>query len=362
MYSNREGEQVSAIEQDVEAGTLIAVEAIDVPSVFGEGRTDEIISYVREQVGGFVPDASTAKGRSEIKSLAYKVTRSRTLLDDAGKRYAADLKAKVKKIDGARKRLRDELDAIRDTIRQPLTEWEKAEAAREAEIDMLLMSLQQACQMSADAGLEQLRHALKSAEGAKVDESFGRRAGEAMRLRETAISSLERAIKRAQDIEAERQELERLRREAAEREAKEAAARERAEMEERVRRETQERAEREAREKIERAEREAREARLAEERAKREAQEAAERAEREKQEAIARAKADEERRRREAEEQAAREKAEQEARERDLEHRRAVNKAAVEALATYADLSDEQAKAVVVCIAQGLVPAVKVHY
>ena len=93
---------------------LIEVERIDAPAIFGEGQTGQVLDYIRSQVGDLVADMSTAKGRAEIKSVAYKITRSKTLLDDAGKAYAADLKKRVAAIDGNRRTIRDELDKLRD--------------------------------------------------------------------------------------------------------------------------------------------------------------------------------------------------------------------------------------------------------
>jgi hypothetical protein len=43
--------------------------------------------------------------------MAYKVARSKTALDDGGKKLVADLKQIPKKIDAERKRVRDPLDA-----------------------------------------------------------------------------------------------------------------------------------------------------------------------------------------------------------------------------------------------------------
>jgi hypothetical protein len=51
------------------------------------------------------------QGREAIASMEYKVARSKTALDDGGKKLVADLKQIPKKIDAERKRVRDPLDA-----------------------------------------------------------------------------------------------------------------------------------------------------------------------------------------------------------------------------------------------------------
>ncbi|OCS62006.1 hypothetical protein BBZ50_02590 [Escherichia coli] len=50
----------------------------------------------------FVPDITTAKGRKEIASLAYKVAQTKTYLDGLGKDLVAELKEIPKLIDANR--------------------------------------------------------------------------------------------------------------------------------------------------------------------------------------------------------------------------------------------------------------------
>lgn len=68
---------------------------------------------------------TTKKGRDAIKSAAAKVTRSRTYLDDLGKRVVAELKELPKLIDANRKSMREELDSLAALIRLPLTAFEE---------------------------------------------------------------------------------------------------------------------------------------------------------------------------------------------------------------------------------------------
>jgi hypothetical protein len=91
---------------------------------------DPIIKRIRDEVKSHTPDLSTEKGRKEIASLAYKVSRSKTALDDAGKKLTEDIKRQAGQIDAARKKIRDQLDALRDEVRKPLTDWEAAEELR----------------------------------------------------------------------------------------------------------------------------------------------------------------------------------------------------------------------------------------
>lgn len=57
------------------------------------------LQQIRTKIDGFTPDISTRKGREAIASMAYAVARSKTALDDVGKKLVADLKEVPKKID-----------------------------------------------------------------------------------------------------------------------------------------------------------------------------------------------------------------------------------------------------------------------
>ena len=98
-----------------------------------ENGLDPYLAIIRAEIDSFVPDASTAKGRKEIISMAAKVAKSKVALDDMGKSLVAELKEKPKLIDAERKRMRDMLDLWRDETRKPVTDWEAEQARIEAE-------------------------------------------------------------------------------------------------------------------------------------------------------------------------------------------------------------------------------------
>ena len=98
--------------------------------VFAPGGVEKIISDLENTVRATPRDMTTDAGREAIKSLAYKVARSKTALDDMGKEVVAEWKTKSGKVDAERKIIRDRLDALRDEVRGPLTAWEEAEKRR----------------------------------------------------------------------------------------------------------------------------------------------------------------------------------------------------------------------------------------
>jgi len=99
--------------------------------VFTESTViDSLLDKIKAQARGLVPDLSTKKSRQEIASMAYKVSQSKTMIDNAGKELVKGWKQKAKQVDIARKKTREALDSLRDEVRQPLTEWEEAEKER----------------------------------------------------------------------------------------------------------------------------------------------------------------------------------------------------------------------------------------
>ena len=325
------------------------------------------LAKIKEELDAFVPDVGTKKGRDAIASMAYRVAKSKTALDNIGKELVADLKDVPKKIDAERKWMRDLLDVWKDEVRKPLTEWEEVEAAREAKHKLGIELLAQAS-ITHDFSSSTLRETIASVEMTVVDASWEEFEAEAHRSKAKTLEALTAALASREKHEAEQAELAQHRAEAAARELKE--------REERIAREAAEQAQRAADAKAQ-AEREAvirreQEAKAAAERRELELRLAAERAEREKAEAIQReqqAKADSERRAAEAVEaekrrvaaQAAADAAEVKRRERDKAHKTSINRAALEAFVA-GGMTEECAKLAVTLIAKKTIPAVSIAY
>ena len=354
-----------------EGNTLVKAEPARVTDIFtSEGVVDAIITFVGAEARAFTPDLSTATGRKAIASRAYRVAQTKTYLDDLGKEEVARMKELPKAIDAGRKRLRDALDALKDEIRKPLTEWEeRAEAMKQRLADMQAIPDQLMVLATTDS--ERIKSAMESLETHPVDaETWGEFAEDAVAIKAAALAKLQTMLDARLKFEADQAELERLRKAEADRQAEEERERLRREGEERARRESEER-ERQARED---AERQAREAKEATEKAEREKKEAEERLERERAEAAereerARQDAAAAERRRLEQEKADRE-AEEQRRAADEEHRRTFNReamtdiqAAIPSIGMLASESAEAvAKAVLCAIAKGQVRHVAIHY
>lgn len=303
---------------EIEQGTALALPAAtDLAALFK--REDGIAGIVaqleiaaRDEAKGY--DASTKKGREALKSLAAKVSTSKAELDRQGKALTEQQRKEIDAVNAGRRIADQRLAALRDEIRKPVTEWEKAEEDRIEALKARVARMEGA-QPSEDTS-EAIRALIQRIEAVELDDSWAEYKAHAAVAKDAKLTELRRKLAAAEQREAEQAELARLRAEQAKRdeedrlrrEAEEAEARrieaEKAEAErlakiERDKAEAAERARKEAEEKAkaeaERASREAaaREAQLLREReaAKRVAEEAEARRVRELAEAEERTKA-----------------------------------------------------------------------
>ncbi|MEY0695068.1 cell envelope biogenesis protein TolA [Providencia rettgeri] len=330
------------------ANELVVIEKSKALDVFKSSNSvEDIISKIESEVNSFVNDVNTDKGRKEIKSLAYRVAQSKTYLDGLGKDLVAELKEIPKLIDANRKTVRDRLDALRDKVRQPLTEWEAEQDRIKAEKQMLAWH-EEALKMNAafDKALaERIEsdHEIALLMNEKFDRDLAEAKAEAERQRIAHEEELKKQAAEQARLEAEQKAQQEI--EAAaqrEREAKEAA----------------ERAEREKQEAIQRAEQAAKEAK---EKAERDAKEAQERAEREKQAAIEaeRKRAQEAEQARLAEEE--RKRKEDAKRQEDKEHRRVFNQEALKALVSNG-FDEKLATEFIKLVASNQIPHMTMNY
>lgn len=334
---------------------LIPLEKVTPADLFA-GKTDkqltQILAGILSEAKKLARDLDVDKkaDRKEMASVAYKVARSKTTIDNAGKDFAADLKNQIKVIDGRRKHARDTLEALQAEIRGPLDRWEENEQAR---IDGLTDAIGEMRELAGRCLEQHLQFAVEELEVNRklVEEvepsTFAEFEERCTEVRLAALATIDTAIARKRQYDADQAELLKLRKEREEREAKEAkerAEREQKEREERIAREAAEKAEREAEEKL-RKEREAKEEAL------RAAKEALERAERTKEEVEAVQRRQEEARREE-----------EERRQRNTRHKGKCNREAADAIAAVANCSPATAKKIVTAIVEGRIPRVKLEY
>ena len=316
---------------------LIPIENVNAVELFSNEKSIQaVLDEIKEAATDFEPDVSTPDGRKEIAAQAYKVSRSKTVIDNAGKELTQEWARKKKVVDAGRRLARDFCDNLRDEIRKPLTGYEEEEAKKAAaaalkaemaadEIDAYAQNdlIDREAKMAAWEAEQEALEAAK-AEKERAEKAAAERAAAAKKMREEAEAKAKREAEAA--IEAERQkaiEAERMASEQAEQ-----AERDRIAAEERE----------QARIKQAEADKQA-----AIEHEQQRAKDEADRLERDRLRLIA----DNER--------------EAQARAADTENRRKINNSIVDALVA-GGVSQKASKAVVMLVASGKVPAMAIRY
>lgn len=321
-----------------EVTDLVVIEKSSAMAVFTNNeQLDPIIGKIEKEARSLVPDVSTKKGRDAIASMAHKVARSKTYIDNAGKDLVAELKALPKQIDESRRIVRERLDALKDEVRRPLTEWEAEQERIKAEEAAKIKAEEDRKKLESDHEIALL-----------MNDAFDRELAEKKAEEERQRIAHEEELKRQAAEQAKREAEEKAAAELAaakKREEDAIAAKAQAEL---LAKQAQERAEQEAKDAAAKAEAEKKAAIAAEQR---KAQEEADRIKREAEQKEAARLAEEKR--------IADEKA---AREADVKHRKAVGTEIVNALTANTSISREQAIEVLKALMDGLVPRTQINY
>ena len=321
-----------------EVTDLVVIEKSSAMAVFTNNeQLDPIIEKIEKEARSLVPDVSTKKGRDAIASMAHKVARSKTYIDNAGKDLVAELKALPKQIDESRRIVRERLDALKDEVRRPLTEWEAEQERIKAEEAAKIKAEEDRKKFESDHEIALL-----------MNDAFDRELAEKKAEEERQRIAHEEELKRQAAEQAKREAEEKAAAELAaakKREEDAIAARAQAEL---LAKQAQERAEQEAKDAAAKAEAEKKAAIEAEQR---KAQEEADRIKREAEAKEAARLAEEKR--------IADEKAKREA---DVKHRKAVGTDIVNALTANTSISRDQAIEVLKALMDGLVPRTQINY
>ncbi|HBW8740853.1 TPA: hypothetical protein MFN08_001375 [Klebsiella pneumoniae] len=317
---------------------LVVIEKKNAMAVFtNNDQLDPLIEAIEKEARSLVPDVTTKKGRDAIASMAHKVARSKTYIDNAGKDLVAELKALPKQIDESRRVIRERLDALKDEVRRPLTEWEAEQERIKAEEAMNALHVE-ALAMNEDFDRQLAARIESDHEMALLmNDAFDREQADKAAEAERQRIAHEEEIKRLAAAAAAREVEQRAQREREEAALREAALKAQAEQAERYRIAAEQKAEADKQAAIE-AER-------------RKAQEEADRIRREAEQREQARLAEEKRK---ADEQARR--------EADVKHRKAVGTEIVKALMANTSLTRDQAIEVLTAVKDGRIPHTGISY
>lgn len=199
---------------------LTIVNAQNAVEIFTKGGLDAVLAEVEAKVRAIPLDGSTAVGRDQIRSVAYKVTRTKTALDSEAKSLTEGWRDSTKKVNVERARAQERLDALAAEVRKPLTEFENKEKIRVAAHEDALRDitgLHRHLEASPDLSLEALGlygNDLLMMHPRRNWEEFAQRAEAARKAAEDYLLARIEARKKS---DAEQEELARFRKAEAER-------------------------------------------------------------------------------------------------------------------------------------------------
>lgn len=224
---------------------LAVVDAQNAVQIFTGGGLDAVLDGIEAKVRAIPLDPSTATGREEIRSVAYKVIRTKTTLDAEGKKLTEGWREATKKVNDERKRSLERLDALAEEIRKPLTDFENKERDRVAAHEAALVdysSMRDHLSASPDLTVDQLKiyeADISAAHPGRNWEEFSTRAGS---IRGELLATISKRIQSREKQDREQAELARLRAEEAERIQRERDERLKAEAAEKARLEAERKA------------------------------------------------------------------------------------------------------------------------
>ncbi|WP_440062600.1 hypothetical protein ACTACQ_05135 [Pseudomonas syringae] len=366
--------------------TIDDISADNAPTIFVAGGLSRFVDAVKEEVCGEVPDLKTKKGRDRIASLSAKVSTRKASVEKPGRDYLRHIKTLPKVVEDELREFVLTMNALRDEVRKPLTEWEAADVARRDKHTDAVQVIKDMAVFAETPTAAHVAQVIADLEMVAIDDDWDEFITDAAQAKDRSLATLRTLLADRTKHEAELEEIARFNAEKAEREQKERDAEIARQAVERAQRESDQKAqaEREAAAKREQelidqaaqakrdAEQRQRDADAAAENQALQLNLAAEREERQKLQAeqdriaaeqrqaaaVERARLDEISRQ---EQEAAEARRIAEAREADKAHIKSVCLTAQQAMVSLG-IDEACAKAVIILIHQKKIPAITINY
>ena len=181
------------------------------PALYVSGGLNPYYQQIRQQVLSEVPDLTTKKGIDRVKSLAAMVSRSKVAIEKPGREYLKQLKKMPKTIEAELREWNQKMDALRDEVRQPVTELEAKEAVRIAALDERLTRIQMlksAVEMTtAYQSSAAINGFISELESIVIDDSWQEYKDRAAMAKEAAKVELDKALQTSLTFEAQQAEI-----------------------------------------------------------------------------------------------------------------------------------------------------------
>ena len=176
-------------------------------------KVEELVKSAIKEAGEF--DPSNEDDRARAKSLALKISKTKTALEEKGKAITADWRAKIDGVNKTRNRFVSLLDGLRDEVRGPAIEFEKKLKAQEDEYKSRIADIRSLGEVAIDANSASIKQRLSSLDAIVVDDTWGEYQTAATDAKASSIVALNKALTITEEREAQAAELEQLKRQQA---------------------------------------------------------------------------------------------------------------------------------------------------
>ncbi|WP_313629856.1 hypothetical protein [Pseudomonas sp.] len=194
--------------------TIDDISADNAPAIYVAGGLSQFFEAVKAEVTTEVPDLKTAKGRARIASLAATVSKSKAAVEKPGRDYLKRLKEMPKVVEAELREFVTKMDSLRDTTRQPLTDWENAEQARKDRHVDNIQAIKDMEVFGATPSAAAVAQVIVQLEAIELGDSWEEFLPEAAQAKDRTLSLLRAMQNERTQHEAEQAELLRLRAEA----------------------------------------------------------------------------------------------------------------------------------------------------
>lgn len=194
--------------------TIDDISADNAPAIYVAGGLGQFFEAVKAEVTGEVPDLTTVKGRARIASLAATVSKSKKAVETPGRDYLKRLKEMPKVVEAELRDFVIKMDSLRDTTRQPLTDWENAEQARKDRHVDNIQAIKDMEVFGATPTAAAVAQVIVQLEAIELGDSWEEFLPEAAQAKDRTLSLLRAMQNERTQHEAEQAELVRLRAEA----------------------------------------------------------------------------------------------------------------------------------------------------
>ena len=194
--------------------TIDDISADNAPAIYVAGGLGRFLEAVTAEVTTEVPDLSTRKGRERIASLAAKVSKSKSAVEKPGRDYLKRLKEMPKVVEAELREFVTKMDALRDSTRKPLTDWEQAELARTDKHVDGIQDIKDSLAFEGTPTASTVTQVIAALEMVPMDDSWEEFLAEAAQVKDQTLVKLRALLTERTQYEAEQAELVRLRAEA----------------------------------------------------------------------------------------------------------------------------------------------------